>query len=101
MSAATLTDIASTASARLLEDVNELHGRDSNGRETALHRLEAALGRDFAQRLVAALSKDALHRLEAALSRDFADRIAALARDHDQAAERGATRVVERSRRST
>ena len=84
--AATLTDIASTASARLLEDVNELHVRDSDEREPALHRLEAALGSDFAQRLVEVLSTEALHRLEAALSRDFADRIAALAHEHGQAA---------------
>ena len=86
MSAATLLDVASSASARLLGDVNGLHGRDSDEREPAFHRLEAALGRDFAQRLVAALSKEALHRLEAALSRDFADRIAALAKERDQAA---------------
>lgn len=68
-------------SARLLTDVKEAHGRDSAAREPALDRLATALGRDFADQLVAALSKEALDRLEAALSRGFADRIAALAKE--------------------
>ena len=76
--AATLVDAAPAASSRLLADVKELHGRDSEDRKPAIDRLEAALGRDFAERLVAALSEEALDRLDAALSRDFAERLAAL-----------------------
>jgi hypothetical protein len=45
-------------SPRLLADVRALDGFDSHGREPAFERLEAALGRDFADRLVAALSGD-------------------------------------------
>lgn len=58
MSAAALMDIAPAASSRLLADVQKLHGRDSDARESALDRLEAALGRDFADQLVAALSDE-------------------------------------------
>ena len=56
MSAAALVDIAPAASSRLLADVQKVHGQHSDVRESALDRLEAALGRDFADRLVAALS---------------------------------------------
>jgi hypothetical protein len=77
MSAATLIDAASAASSRLLLDVKESDGRNSDDREPALDRLEAALGRDLADRLVAALSKQARHRLDAALTPEFADQIAA------------------------
>ncbi|HET6623834.1 MAG TPA: hypothetical protein VFG70_04835 [Gaiellaceae bacterium] len=35
-----------------------LDALDTHGREPAIERLEAALGRDFADRLVAALSSD-------------------------------------------
>ena len=55
MTAATLTKIAPAASSRLLADVNALDKSDGQ-RVSALVRLEAALGRDFADRLVAALS---------------------------------------------
>jgi len=56
MTAATLTKIAPAASLRLLADVNALDKSDDGQRVSALVRLEAALGRDFADRLVAALS---------------------------------------------
>jgi len=58
MSAVTLTKIAPAASSRLLADVNALAKSDPGQRGTALVRLEAALGRDFADRLVAALSAE-------------------------------------------
>jgi hypothetical protein len=56
MSAAVLTNAAPAQSTRLLADVNALGGQDDEPREPALIRLEEALGRDFADRLVAALS---------------------------------------------
>ena len=52
----------------------------------ALDRLEAAVGRDLAERLVAELSEQDRRRLEAALSTEFADRITSLL-----AEERGET----------
>jgi hypothetical protein len=58
MSAAVLTNVAPAASSRLLADVEALHGCDSGEREPAIDRLEAALGRDFADRLVTALSDE-------------------------------------------
>lgn len=57
MSAATLPKIAPAASSRLLADVNALAKSDPGQRASALVRLEAVLGRDFADRLVAALSE--------------------------------------------
>lgn len=55
MSAAALTKAAAAGSPRLLADVKAFaDGQDK--REPALIRLEEALGRDFADRLVAALS---------------------------------------------
>ena len=57
MSAATLTKVAPAASSRLLADVQALDRPASGRRTPALTRLEAALGRDFADRLVAALSE--------------------------------------------
>jgi hypothetical protein len=78
MSAVTLINAGPAASSRLLLDVKELHGRNSADREPALDRLEAALGRDLADRLVAALSKQDRHRLEAALSPEFADHVTAV-----------------------
>ncbi|CAN5798601.1 hypothetical protein BH20ACT14_BH20ACT14_07900 [soil metagenome] len=56
MTATTLTKFAPAASLRLLADVNALDKSDDGQRVSALVRLEAALGRDFADRLVAALS---------------------------------------------
>jgi len=58
MSAATLTKVAPAASSRLLADVHALARSDSGKRAPALTRLEAALGREFADRLVAALSEE-------------------------------------------
>ena len=57
MNAAVLTKVAAAGSSRLLADVKTLYGPDDK-REPALHRLEEALGRDFADRLVAALSAE-------------------------------------------
>ena len=86
MSAATLMAVESAASSRLLADVQEPHGPGGDDGQTPLERLEATLGRDFADRLVAALSADALGRLTAALSQDFADRLAELARERGEIA---------------
>ena len=58
MSAATLTKVAPAGSSRLLADVKALDGRDPSTRISALDRLEAALGREFADRLVTALSNE-------------------------------------------
>ncbi len=58
MSAALLVEVAPAASQRLLADVNALAERDDRDVKTpALTRLEAALGREFTDRLVAALSE--------------------------------------------
>ena len=56
MSAAVLTKVAPTASQRILDDVSALAGHEGMPRQPALARLEKAIGRDFADRLVAALS---------------------------------------------
>ena len=53
MNAALLTNVAPAGSARLLADVSA----DAVAKTPVLDRLEAALGRDFADRLVAALSE--------------------------------------------
>ena len=58
MSAAALMNVAPTRSLRLLAAVNTPEEGDPREREPALERLEAALGRDFADRLVAALSEE-------------------------------------------
>ena len=57
MNAAVLTKVAPAGSSRLLADVEALGGHVSGTRAPAFTRLEAALGRDFADRLVAALSE--------------------------------------------
>lgn len=57
MSAAVLTTVAPTASTRILADVSALVSSDRARKEPALDRLEQAIGRDFADRLVAALSE--------------------------------------------
>lgn len=62
MSAAVLTEAAPAAASRILADVNALDESDPRERETAIERLEAALGRDFADRLVAALSDEGVER---------------------------------------
>lgn len=56
MSAAVLTLVAPAASQRILDDVSALAGHEGTPKQSALDRLEAAIGRDFADRLVAALS---------------------------------------------
>ena len=56
MGTAVLTQAAPGASSRLLADVKALDGRAPK-RAPALIRLEEALGRDFAERLVTALSE--------------------------------------------
>lgn len=56
ISAALLTVVAPAASTRLLADVSALGEQDPSTRKPALARLEAELGRDFADRLVTALS---------------------------------------------
>lgn len=62
MSAATHTKVAPAASFRLLADVHALDRPDPGKRASAHIRLEAALGRDFADRLVAALSEEQIDR---------------------------------------
>ena len=62
MSAAVLTVVAPAGSRRLLADVRAITGRDTGAKTPALDRLEAAIGRDFADRLVAALSDKRIAR---------------------------------------
>jgi hypothetical protein len=57
MSAAVLIQVAPAASTRILADVSALAAPNPAQREPALERLEQALGREFADRLVAALSE--------------------------------------------
>ena len=57
MSAAVLTKVAPAASTRILADVSALVASEPAPKESALERLEQAIGRDFADRLVAALSE--------------------------------------------
>jgi len=56
MSAAVLIKVAPAASTRILADVSALAAPERALKEPALERLEQAIGRDFADRLVAALS---------------------------------------------
>jgi len=58
MTAAVLTKVAPAASSRLLADVKALDGRYPSTKTPALDRLEAALGPEFADRLVTALSNE-------------------------------------------
>jgi hypothetical protein len=60
MSAAVLTNVAPAASTRILADVSAI-AADKVRKEPALERLEQAIGRDFADRLVAALSDKSGH----------------------------------------
>jgi hypothetical protein len=57
MSAAVLINVAPAASKRILEDVTALAAPEHAPKQPALERLEQAIGRDFADRLVAALSE--------------------------------------------
>jgi hypothetical protein len=59
MSAAVLMKVAPAASRRILADVSALAGQQGMPKQPALDRLEKAIGRDFADRLVAALSDKA------------------------------------------
>lgn len=79
MSVATLVAANPSSIARLLADVAEVDGRDPGRHEPVVDRLSVALGRDFAERLVAELSSDALDRLDAGLTAAFVDRLASLA----------------------
>ena len=83
--AATLVNATAAASSRLRADIEQVHGRQDN-RVPALDRLEAAVGRELAEQLVAELSETDRRRLEAALSAEFTDRITSLL-----AEERGET----------
>jgi hypothetical protein len=60
MSAAVLSKVAPAGSIRLLADVRALDLRDEEdfSRTPALTRLEETIGREFADRLVAALSSE-------------------------------------------
>jgi hypothetical protein len=61
MSAALLVHVAPASSRRLLADVQALGRQPVVLRSPASDRLEAALGRDFAARLVSALSERRIH----------------------------------------
>jgi hypothetical protein len=58
MRAAALRNVETTASSRLLADVEALDAGETGKRAPAQIRLEAILGRDFADRLVHALSDE-------------------------------------------
>ena len=58
MSAAALTTTGAASSIRLLADVKALAQADRDARVPAQIRLEAAIGRDFADRLLAALADE-------------------------------------------
>lgn len=77
MGAATLVTTSPVASDRLLHDLGDVHGRQG-ARAPAQDRLEDALGRELADRLVALLSEPNLRRLEAALSPEFSARVTSL-----------------------
>ena len=62
MSTAVLTSVAPAASKRILADASALVSSGRAPKEPALERLERAIGRDFADRLVAALSDKSGHR---------------------------------------
>lgn len=80
--------VAPAASSRLLADVGDPGVGGGDDREPAIDRLAAVLGRDFAERLVSALSDEALGRLDAALTPAFAERLAqVLSEQRGQAAQ--------------
>lgn len=58
MSAAVLATTAAASSSRLLADVKALAAIDRDVRAPAQTRLEAAIGRDFADRLITALASE-------------------------------------------
>jgi len=61
MSAALLVHVAPASSRRLLADVEAFAGRPGSFKAPASDRLESALGRELADRLVAALSERRIH----------------------------------------
>jgi hypothetical protein len=58
MTATVPAQVVESGSLRLLADVRALGGHSADDRTPALIRLEAVLGRDFADRLVTALSEE-------------------------------------------
>ena len=62
MSTTVLTQVAPSATTRILADASALVCPERTPREPALARLEQAIGRDFADRLVTALSDKSGHR---------------------------------------
>ena len=68
---------ASPSTARLAAHIAAVHGH-ATPRAPVVDRLADALGRDFAERVVAMLSADALDRLDLGLTPRFADRLAKL-----------------------
>lgn len=77
-SAATwLVELAPARSARLLADVEQFDGDGRDDRSSVFDRLAAALGEEFAERIVKALSAEALDRLDSALTPAFAEHLAA------------------------
>jgi hypothetical protein len=58
MTAIDPTQVVESSSLRILADVKALGWQGTDKRTPALTRLEAALGRDFADRLVTALSAE-------------------------------------------
>ncbi len=57
MSAALLVEVAPARSQRLLADVHAFADEQGGSKPSAVDRLEAALGRELADRLVGALSE--------------------------------------------
>jgi hypothetical protein len=58
MTATVPAQVVESGSLRILADVRALGGHGADTRAPALIRLEEALGRDFADRLVTALSEE-------------------------------------------
>ena len=84
MSSAAWLEVPPAVSTRLLFDLNQFDGGGRDGRPSVFDRLADALGEDFAEKIVKALSADALDRLDAALTPAFAQHLADV-----QAKERG------------
>jgi hypothetical protein len=79
-------EIIPTRSARLLADMEQFDDGGGGDRPSVFDRLVSALGLEFAEKIVAALSAEALDRLDAALTSAFAERLAAaLAREREEA----------------
>jgi hypothetical protein len=76
--AAWLIEVAPARSARLLADVKQFDDGGRDDRPSVYDRLSAALGEDFAERIVKALSAEALDQLDSALTPAFADHLAAV-----------------------